>query len=441
MTVLGILTGLILISIIMILHELGHFITGRLLGFKIEQFSLFMGPVLFERVKNNTRYNIKAFPIGASVSFAGEAEALEGQTGEHGYAKDDPGLFQNRPRWARALVIVMGPVVNLLTAILVFLVLFSWTGTIRSDLQNPPQNSLAQSYGIENGDELLSINGQRIRTDLDYSMAMFSQQNDQDISLAIKTKKGEEKILQMQPEILETRRMVGIVAAEKSDGSYEIVSVDPGSNRGSPVLMVKDIVLTIDSIPYAEGEKIRQHIAGSGEAALEVDIIREGKRMLVETMPTELDVYKDLGLILTLDKSFPAVLENSLYYPWSVIKATGSGLKMLFQGKLTMQESVAGPIGIVSMVGDVVKQEQPFSLKLQQLLMYLGLLSVAIGMTNLLPIPPFDGNHLVVLGIEGSMRRDLPLKIKHAISYIGLAIVLVLVVLVLFADLSRLFGF
>lgn len=441
MTLLSILTGLILISIIMILHELGHYLAGRLLKFRIEQFSLFMGPVIFEWQKNNIRYNIKALPIGASVSFAGEAEILEGQSGEHIYDADDPGLFHNRPRWARALVIAMGPVVNFITAFLVFIVLFSWTGAVKPELRTPPESSLAAQYEIEDGDRLLTLNGAKIRTDLDYSMALFSHSDNQDLILEVRKTDGRTERIVMTPEIEETRWMIGISAREIAAGQYEIVTVDPKSNQGSPVLLKKDLVLTVEGIPYADSESIRTRVAEKAGSTVAVEIIRDGEQMTIETKPTKLNLYRDPGLILTLTKEFGSILNQAAAYPWSIVKATGKGLSMLFKGEVGVKESVAGPIGIVTMVGDVVKQKQPLSEKIQQLLMYLGLLSVAIGVTNLLPIPPFDGNHLVVLGVEGAFRKDLPYKVKNAISYLGFFIVITLMALVLFVDLSRIFGF
>jgi regulator of sigma E protease len=161
--------------------------------------------------------------------------------------------------------------------------------------------------------------------------------------------------------------------------------------------------------------------------------------MTIETSPTQLEVYRDWGLILTSKNDFGSAVSTAAKYPWSIIKASGKGLSMLFKGEVSVQESLAGPIGIVTMVGDVVKQKQPIGIIVQQLLMYFGLLSVAIGVTNLLPIPPFDGNHLVVLAVEGGMRKDLPDRVKHAINYIGIFIVLALLALVIFVDLSRLF--
>ncbi|MGI6090619.1 MAG: RIP metalloprotease RseP [Saccharofermentanales bacterium] len=441
MTLLSILTGLILISIIMILHELGHYLTGRLLKFRIEQFSIFMGPVIFEWQRNNTRYNIKALPIGASVSFAGEEEALEGQSGEHPYAAYDPGLFHNRPRWARALVIAMGPIINFITAFLVFIVLFSWIGAVKPELRTPPENSLAAQYKIEDGDRLLTLNGEKIRTDLDYSMALFSHSDNEDLILEVKKDDGSIERIVMAPEIAETRWMIGISAREIAADQYEIVTVDPKSNQGSPVLQEKDRVLSVEGIPYGDSESIRALVADRAGSTVAVEIIRNGETMTIETKPTKLDLYRDPGLILTLSKDFGSVLSQATAYPWSIIKATVKGLSMLFKGEVGVKESVAGPIGIVTMVGDVVKQKQPLSEKIQQLLMYLGLLSVAVGVSNLLPIPPFDGNHLVVLGIEGAFRKDLPRKVKNAISYFGIFIVLTLMVLVLFVDLGRIFDF
>ena len=149
MTILGILAGVLILGLIMVIHELGHFLAGLLFGFKIDQFSIFMGPVLFERERNGIRYNIKSIPLGASVSFAGESSEIEGQEGEHDYDADDPDLFENKPKWQRAIVIAMGPVLNFVTALIVFSLLFTATGAVVPVIGRVEPQSLIAETAIE----------------------------------------------------------------------------------------------------------------------------------------------------------------------------------------------------------------------------------------------------------------------------------------------------
>ena len=141
MTIVGILVGILILSLIMVLHESGHYFVGKALGFKIEEFSIFMGPVLFEREKNGIKYNIKAKPIGASVRFAGEEESEE-EGAAPKYESDDPGLFFNRPKWRRAVVVFMGPFINFLTALLAFLLLFNLTGAVIPQISAVENNTV-----------------------------------------------------------------------------------------------------------------------------------------------------------------------------------------------------------------------------------------------------------------------------------------------------------
>jgi regulator of sigma E protease len=158
---MGVFIGIVLLSLLMIVHELGHFLTGRRLGFRILEFSLFMGPVLYSWNRNGIAYSIRLLPIGASVRFAGEEdEAVSGLD------PADPGLFFNRPRWARAVVIATGPAINLLSGVLAFLILFSSFGCTIPVIQDTAAGTLARQAGLMAGDRILTANGAPVRTTL-----------------------------------------------------------------------------------------------------------------------------------------------------------------------------------------------------------------------------------------------------------------------------------
>ena len=163
---MGILVGLLLLSALMVIHELGHFLVGRALGFAIEEFAIFMGPVLFSWNRKGIRYSIRLFPIGAFVRFSGEERRDDTDK------SDNPALFHRRPRWARALVIGSGPVINLLAGVAAFAILFTSYGFTTTTVDQVADGSQAATAGIRSGDRIVMANGAHVATTVDYSVEL-----------------------------------------------------------------------------------------------------------------------------------------------------------------------------------------------------------------------------------------------------------------------------
>lgn len=440
MTIVGILVGIIILSIIMVVHELGHFLAGRLLGFKIEQFSLFMGPVLFEREKNGIRYNIKAIPIGASVSFAGEYTEIEGKD-EPAYDPDDPGLFYNRPRWRRAVVVFMGPFINIVTAFLAFLILFASFGAVVPRMSRiEPGTLVAESGEIAVGDEIVRLNGHRVETGLDLSMASMLEGEPDRWTVRVRKPSGETHDVIMDAKEGPPQVMIGMTYLQEGD-RYVVQSVLPESNNGRPVLREGDVLLSVNGVPFDQSEKVSAIIAASEGTPLAIEVLRHDVPQTVETVPLAIRQPMPLGITLTGSRAFSDALTQALRYPKSIIRSTFNGLSLIFNGRLRAKDGLAGPIGIVSMVSSTVKQSRSVGEAIEYVLMLFGLISVAVGFTNLLPIPPFDGSHLVFTGIEAVRRKPLSQRFREITGMIGFAVFILFFILVIYLDMSRLFGF
>jgi regulator of sigma E protease len=295
------LAGVLILGLIMVIHELGHFLAGLAFGFKIDQFSIFMGPVLFERERNGIRYNIKSIPLGASVSFAGESSEIEGQEGEHDYDADDPDLFENKPKWQRAIVIAMGPVLNFVTALIVFSLLFTATGAVVPVIGRVEPQSLIAETAIEKGDRIVSLNGVRITTPLDISITEMSHREDAPWVIGYVTPEGEKKTASVMPKKAPPRPMLGITYQDE-DGRFIIVSVHEDADRGALGFMPQDEVLTINGISFAESERVTEEIMASEGKPLNCEIIRDGEKMSLEVSPFMLEADMPLGIVLTLSK-------------------------------------------------------------------------------------------------------------------------------------------
>ena len=440
MTLVGILVGILILSLIMVLHESGHYFVGKALGFKIEEFSIFMGPVLFEREKNGIKYNIKAIPIGASVRFAGDEESEEEGVAPK-YESDDPGLFFNRPKWRRAVVVFMGPFINFLTALLAFLLLFNLTGAVIPQISAVEDNTVvAESGEIGVGDEIVSINGYRVRSGLDASMAQLTGDPAAGWEITyIDAESGTRRETKLSPQTIE-QTAIGINYLD-DNGKFIIQYVAPDSNNGNPVLLPGDEILAIEGIPFSDHDRIGNVISSSVGTPLIIEVIRDGERVRLESAPSIITSAMPLGLYLTQTHKFSDTVQQSLAYPWSIIRSNIAGIGMIFSGQLELRDSLAGPIGIVSIVSETVQQSTTFRQVIEYVLMLFGLISVAVGFFNLLPIPPLDGGHLLFTAIEGIRRKPLSEGFKRVVTSIGLVIFLALFVLVIYLDASRLLGF
>lgn len=440
MTFIGILAGVLILGLIMVIHELGHFLAGRFFGFKIDQFSIFLGPVLFERERKGIRYNIKAIPLGASVSFTGQESEVEGQANAADFDPKDPDLFENRPKWQRAIVIAMGPFLNFVTAFLVFSLLFAFRGTVIPQVGRVQESTLLAETGLEAGDRILALNGMRIVTPLDLTIAEMSHSEGEAWQLDYQKPDGSRQSLTVMPRKAPPRPMLGISYQETEDGRQIILSVHPDADQGEAGFMPGDQVLSIQGVPFSESERITELITDSAGKSLDSLVKRNGQEVHLSITPFMLESDVPLGIILTLSHKAGDVLSQGIRYPISVLRTTVRGIGMLFAGKIAVRDSFAGPIAIVSMATDTVKNSASFADTAVNLANLLGLLSVAIGFTNLLPIPPLDGNHLLLLGVEAVRRKPLSDKFKSVTGMVGLAFFVVLGLAVIALDLIRLLG-
>lgn len=468
-TIIGILTGLIILSIMMIVHEAGHFFAGLALGFKVKSFNIFMGPILWKKEKNGILYTIRTFPIGASVEFDGELpEGLAGE-GANERAKDatkentrdttkEPtregiqedtiveakvegspdadrkrGLFYAQPRWARAIVVFMGPFINLLTAFLAFCLLFFFWGTAIPVVDEVLPDSMAAQMQVEKGDKILALNGYKVRTAMDFTLAqMFT--DPKTFALTVKKPNGEIITEAGEPKAKEAYRL---------DVYYDptLLTITDVSPMGVShnVLKKGDKIRSINGKTVKEGQALTDLLTEpNDDGTFTVSITRDGKAMDCAVEAKKITVTEPDGLIFQFSShNLGTSLYQGFFYPVSVIGSTIQAFGKIFSRQLAPQDALGGPVVMVAMMTDVVKDQISLGEKVMRLGMLFGLISVALGFTNLLPIPPLDGSHLFILAIEGILRRDLPMKWKDRLSYVGFALMMLLAVYVLFLDIRR----
>ena len=428
---MGIVVGILILSVMMIVHELGHFLTGRALGFTIEEFSIFMGPTLYSVERKGIRYSLKLLPIGASVRFAGEYEEFD-------HPNEDPGWFFNRPKWARAVVIGTGPALNLISGVLAFLIMFSAFGYTLPVLDTVQPNTQAASAGLQPGDRILSAQGSPVRTTLDYSGVELFLGGTKPIDLTVQSKDGQVRSVTIQPVYQDNYRMGVTVQSGLVDGGGVVDSVDPKSNGGNPVLQKGDIILSAGNALYSDSTAFREAIRATAGKPFALTVLRNGQRTDLTMSAT---LYHDLlsrGVYFTASQEFLPAVDQAFQWSWSIIKVTLKSVGHLFAGDIKPADTLSGPVGVVNMISDVVTEDQPLADKIYQLLWMFALISVSLGFMNLLPIPPLDGNHLLLIGIETVRGKRLSAKAQSVIGFIGIAIIILLALAGLFFDIARL---
>lgn len=336
--------ALIIFSAIVIFHELGHFLLAKWNGIEVIEFSLGMGPRLLSHVWGDTRYSLKLLPIGGSCQMVGEEEA-----------SDSEGAFGNKSVWARIAVVAAGPVFNFILAWVLALIIVGSVGYDNTMVDIIPDSAAAEA-GMEDGDQISSINGSRTWL-------------------------------------------------------YREVSLYSSLHQGQTATVVFE---------------------------------RNGEKQTVVLTPKQSDTGAYLyGFSRTVQREKGGALETVGYSCAEIrywLKATVESLKMLIGGQVGLEE-MSGPVGIVSTIGDTYKESRVdgWYYVTMNMIMIAILLSVNLGVMNLLPIPALDGGRLVFLILEAIRGKAIPQEKESMVHFTGFVLLMGLMAVILFSDLHKLF--
>ena len=336
-------------------------------------------------------------------------------------------------------MIATGPALNLLSGVLAFFIMFVSFGYTLPIIGAVQAGTQAAAAGLESGDRIIGMNGKHVRTTLDYSgFAMFLAE-DAAVELELRSDDGTTRTATLEPVWRDAWRLGISIRSDESLGIV-IETVDPESNDGNPVLKPGDILLAANGVTADDLTTFARSIEENAGSPVTMTIIRDGTEQTVTTMPTLLHFVSDRGVAFTATRDVGPAIGQSFQWSWSIVKVTVRSIGMMFSGSIRPQDTLSGPVGVVSMISDVVTQQQPLSEKIYQLLWMFALISVSLGFMNLLPIPPLDGNHLVLIVIEAIRGRRLSAKVQNMIGIIGIALIVMLALAGLLFDIMRLSG-
>ena len=418
------------LGVLVFFHEAGHFLTAKWVGVRVKTFSLGFPPKLVGRKWGETEYVIGLLPIGGYVKMAGDNPAE---------SSGDPAEFLSRSKWERLAIGFAGPFANLVLAVVILTVLFMVGLERPAGLDDPPviryvaQDSPAGRAGLAQGDRILEIEGSKTETWSDVLDHVMVSANEQ-LSIAV-LRNGE----RVETELA--------VAVREEDGAGvaglfppiqpEVGSLNPGFPAERAGIRPGDVITKVGGKPIFHFAELIDAIEARAGSEVGIEVLRGQESLVFNLTPREDNGRWLIGITFSPP---PTTIERYA----SPVQAFGAASKEIVRftrmtfvilGKLVTgrasMKNVSGPIGIAQASGETARQGP------KVLFWFMALLSVNLAVLNLLPIPLLDGGHMAIIALEGLAGRDFSLQMKERILQVGFVMLLLLMVTVIYVDLSK----
>ena len=417
------------LGVLIFVHELGHFLMARRIGVRVLKFSLGFGPRLIGFQRGDTEYCVSVVPLGGYVKMAGE-NVDDPRTG-----RDDE--FLSKSKWQRFQVLVMGPTMNIVLAIVLMSIVLMQGAEIPAFQAQPPvvgaveAGSPAAGAGLQAGDRIVSVAGREVDTWEEFFVAIGTRAN-RETSLVL-LNGGQERTVTVTPTPY-TRFELGNIGV-LPNVHPQVRSVMPGDPADRAGLNAGDVVLAVDGAPMTFTRQLSEAIAKKPETPLVLTIRRNGAPQDVRITPVRKGSTGWIGIGISD--------ETTLIHP-GPLEAIGLSFRrnyefagLIFQtvwGLITREASprqLMGPLAIAQLSGE---SAQAGWLALFTLM---ASISLNLGLLNLLPIPVLDGGHIFIMALEGVTRRDFSTRVKEKMFMAGFVLLMMLMVTVIYNDLTR----
>jgi regulator of sigma E protease len=441
------LSAIVLLGILIAIHEFGHFIVGRMCNIHIYRFSIGMGPVIYKKLdKHGTEFALSALPLGGYVAFhtekaiEQELDLLQPLTPEQ-----NASTFESRPKWQRALVMLAGPVANFLLAIGILSTIFA-SSVERQFI--PEVTTISSSYFQENsslkgGDVLIAINNKRVSSLQDIRLELLSLSGKTgtiDFVFLSSLNRSEYTVslpvtdyLSNQDEQNEPENFMGFNLSMKLQPTIGAIAKDSLARVNG--LKVNDRILEVNNQLINSFEDVQIFLRDYQGTDINLKVERESKTIFlniplgVRKNPDGLE-EKYIGVMPGLKRSIFESFYKGAYETYNLSLKT-----LMFVGKMITRDlgtqNLSGPIGIVKMAGDTANAG------LLPFLYLMALLSISLGVLNLLPIPVLDGGQLVMLGIEAVRGSPMSEKMENLFFMSGWVAVGSLMIFAIYNDISK----
>ncbi len=445
---------LVVLGVLVLVHEFGHFAVAKFFGVRIETFSIGFGKRLFGFRRGDTDYRISLLPLGGYVKMAGElgGDGTLPASGESasGTAPRDPGDLNSKPRWQRILIACAGPFSNFLLAILLMTAVYIGHNEVANYLSNPAvidyvvPNSVAAKAGLQHGDRIVRFDGtdnptwqqieEHAALNMNHSVAMQVAQGGQqkDISLFLQAPSNPDDF---------TIGDVGLTPAQQ-DTPMKVAMVDPAFPGAKAGLKVGDEIVSVDGTQLHSLESMILYLQQNGDKPVTLSILRNGAPTTLTVTPAKAagpngQPHYEIGFRPEPPPSHTERLSLPQAFSKAVSECVNESTMLLdvLRRVVTHRMSartLSGPVGIARQTGYVVSMPG-----WSPMMAWTAFISVQLGVLNLLPIPILDGGMILFLLIESVMRRDMNETLKERVYQTAFVFFILLMVFVLFNDLSK----
>ena len=426
----SVLAFVFVLGVLIFVHELGHFVMARRIGVRVLTFSLGFGPKLLSFRRGDTEYCVSAIPLGGYVKMAGE-NPEDTRTG----SADE---FLSKTKWQRFQVLVMGPVMNLVLAVVVMAVVLYQGAPVAAFEQRPvvigsfTDNSVAKAAGLQPGDRIVRVDAAPVETWEQFGMEILPKGN-RSVQLAVE-RQGRTFQVELVPAAVgkfETGD-IGILPVMRP----EIASVNADSPAKEAGLQAGDVILAVGGERGVLYERVIELIKAHENRPLVFEVEREGQVRRVTVTPRLSDGAPRIGATIsrlelrTVEPGPIEAVKMSVDRNWDWAKLIVKTLVGLFTRDTSVKQ-LMGPVAIADLSGAAAEQGWI------QLFTLMAMISLNLGLLNLMPIPVLDGGHITILALEGLSRRDFSMKVKEKMLLAGFVLLLMLMVTVIYNDLTR----
>lgn len=431
---------LLALSILIVLHEGGHYLAARMFGIKVEKFYLFFdagGKKIFSFKKGDTEYGMGWLPLGGYVKIAGMID----ESMDKDQLKEEPKEweFRSKPAWQRLIVMLGGVIVNLILGVVIFWFMTAYYGEQTLPIENANKMGihaleLGKEVGFKDGDKLIAVNG--------VALESFSDIASPDALLASEVvykveRDGEEMNITMPPNFIDLYSEKGKNNFLDFNKKFEVGVVTPGSNAEKSGLKAGDKIIAVNGNPVSYFYEFNTIM--KPDFSFDYVVLREGKEMSLKGETGKDGLFGFQASFPGLEDEFKMVKYGfweslPLGYKKGVetIETQLKGFQKMFKGELNARKSLSGPIGLAKIFGGEIIWQKFWGLT--------ALFSLVLAFMNLLPIPALDGGHAVFCIVEMITGKTLSDKWMQYVQMAGMIILLTLMVFIFGNDILKLMG-
>lgn len=420
---------LFVLGVLVFVHELGHFLVARLHGVRVLRFSLGFDPKIVKFTRGGTQYSIGLIPLGGFVKLAGES-VEDQRTGA-------PDEFLSKSKWVRFQVYLAGPTMNVLLALVLLTITFS-RGADVPVFESAPAvigqiapGSPAETAGLKAGDRVVRIGDRDVNTWSDIDIAVMPKAKSEMGLVVIRD--GGRMEVRITPDSV-TKFELGTIGIQPVMRP-QLVTVDPNGPAGRAGLQRGDVVLLVDGKRLDQLQLI-ERIQQGARQSLTLTIERGGIARDVTVVPEDKGGVGKIETVISpfevrrIDPTFTQAIAMSTGQNWQNANLIWDTLRGLVRGRTPMKQ-LMGPVAIMQLSGSAAQ------MGLKYLFELMAMISLNLGLINLLPVPVMDGGQIAILAFEGVVRRDLSLRVKERILLAGAALIVLLMVTVIYNDVMR----